>query len=245
MTNLQQSAPILSPVVLKRLWFGAPAAILAGAGVLVGFIALVPLWQTMQSQSSRLQELQSIQDQVNLMRQQLRSQEINQEKLLGQRERLYTLIAGSGDVSTLIATLDREASSSGVRLDNYEPQVPVAAAPSAAAPAAGQSKAQAPAAAASSDLQKAGLQSTGMLISARGGYGQLLNFLRRLEALNVLVIQSNLGLEGVQSSTGKKNPSEALVTMKLGLSLYSKSPTEATQPQTPSNQAAQTQPNGR
>ena len=84
-----------------------------------------------------------------------------------------------------------------------------------------------------------------MLISARGGYGQLLTFLRRLEALNVLVIQSNLGLEAAQSSSDKKNPSEALVTMKLGLSLYSKSPTEATHPQTPSNQAAQTQVTGR
>lgn len=231
MTNLQQNAPILSPAVLRRLWFGLPAALLSGGALLFGLAVLVPLWQSMQRDSTRLQDLQDLQQQVNLMRQQVRADELENDKMLSQRERLYSLIIGSDDVSTLMATLDREAKASGIRLDQYDPQASAAAAPAVAA-APGQRPAPAPAQAAAQPGAPASLASPalpnltskGVLISASGGYVQLLAFLRRLEALNVLVIQSNLALEAPQPSTDKNKPASSVMTMKLGLSLYSKSP---------------------
>lgn len=222
MTNLQQNAPILSPVVLRRLWFGVPAAVLSGGALLFGLTVLVPLWQSLQRDSTRLQELQDLQQQVNLMRQQVRADELEKDRLLSQRDRLYTLIIGSGDVSTLLATLDREAKASGIRLDKYDPQAGAAASP---ASAPGQRPAQAPAPGASAAMVSPvlpNLTSKVVFISANGGYVQLLGFLRRLESLNVLVIQSNLALEAPPPSTDKTKPPSSAMTMKLGLSLYNK-----------------------
>jgi len=262
MTNLQQNAPLLSPTVLRRLWFATPAVILAGGGVLFALGVLVPLWQTMQKDAARLQELQDLQTQVDMMRLQMNTLERNKEKLLAQRERLFTLVAGSGDVSTLLATLDREAKASGIRIESYDPQgAPAPAAPAATPkPANGQAP---PAAAPGNGLDAVGLQPSGMLITTKGSYLQQLNFLRRLEALNLLVIQSNLKLEAIQSTGDKNRPTEQIVTMNLGLSLYGKPPTApttgaippagpptaaggpSTQPNPPANQPAASAPNGR
>ena len=228
MTNLQQNAPVLSPVVLRRLWFGLPAAVLAGGALLLGVAALVPLWQTMQHESTRLQELQDLQQQVNLMRQQMRAEELNKDKLLAQRERLYALITGVGDLSTMVATLDREAKASGIRLDTYDPEVAPAAAAPATAAKPGQPQAQPPgqpaAPATPAVATGADLPSSDVLISARGSFEQLLAFLRRLEALNILVIQNNLSLEAPKPSSDKSKPKDPAMTMKLGLKLYSKPP---------------------
>ena len=263
MTNLQQNAPLLSPTVLRRLWFGIPALVLAGGGVLFALAVLVPLWQTMQKDAARLQELQDLQTQVDMMRLQVNSLERNKEKLMAQRARLFTLVAGSGDVSTLLATLDREAKASGIRIESYDPQGSAApAAPAAPAkPANGQ--APPPAAPAGNGLDAVGLTSSGMLIKTQGNYLQQLAFLRRLEALNLLVIQNNLKLEASQSNGDKNKPAQQMVTMNLGLSLYGKPPTAPSavaspsaaaptaagsptpQPNPPTNQPAASAPNGR
>ena len=113
MTNLQQGAPVLSAQSLRRLWFGAPAAALGLVSLAVAAAVLAPMWQALQKDTTRLRELEDLQMQVSLMRQQLRAQDIQEEKALQQRERLFQMIAGSGDVSTLLAVLDREAKASG------------------------------------------------------------------------------------------------------------------------------------
>jgi type IV pilus assembly protein PilQ len=222
MTNLQQNAPLLSPTVLRRIWFGTPALLLTGGGVLIALGVLVPLWKTMQKDASRLQELQNLQAQVDLMRLQVNSLDQKQETLLAQRDRLFTLVAGSGDVSTLLATLDREARASGIRIESYDPQgaaAPPAAAAATPKPANGQAP---PPAAPGNGLAAVGLQQSGMLITTKGTYLQQLAFLRRLEALNLLVIESNLKLDTGQATGDKNRPAAQLVTMNLGLSLYGK-----------------------
>ena len=230
MTNLQKNSPALSPDVLRRLWFGAPIAALAVLSLVVGAALLTPMWQALQRDTRRLQELEDLVTQVSLMRQQLRAQTIQEDKALAQKDKLFRLIAGSGDVSTVLAMLDREARLSGVRLDLYEPQ----AAPTPPPAATGSGSAQPPPAARNQEqqapppnpLQMAGLQPQGMVISLRGTYPQLLDFLKRLEALNVLVIQSDLKLEAPTQTGTPQNgqPPNRQVTMKLSLSLYGKPP---------------------
>ena len=221
MTNLQQGAPLLSPQGLRRLWFGAPAAALAVLSLVMAAAVLLPLWQTLQRDNRRLRELEDLQVQVSLVRQQLRAQDMQQEKALQQRDKLLRMIAGSGDVSTLLAVLDREAKEAGVRLDLYEPQTggPPPPAQAAPAPAGGGNPNQQPP---PNPLETAGLQPQGMLISLRGRYPNLLNFLRRLESLNLLVIQSDLRLEAPPASTDPKKPAAQEVSMKLSLRVYGK-----------------------
>ncbi len=221
MTNLQRGAPVLSPTALKRLWFGAPAAALGVGSLVLVASVLAPMWQALQKDSASLRQLEELQVQVSLMRQQLRAMDLQEEKALQQREKLFRMIAGSGDVSTLLTVLDREAKASGVRMDLYEPQAaaaPAAPAQGAAPPPAG-NQAQAPP---PNPLELAGLQPQGMLISLRGPYPNLLTFLRRLESLNLLVIQSDLRLEVPAPSDDPKKVVSKDVTMKLSLKVYGK-----------------------
>lgn len=216
MTNLQQNAPLLSPTVLRRLWFGLPLAAGSLLSALVATGLLVPQWRSLQADSQRLQELQDLQSQVLLMRQQLRAQDIQEETALRRKDKLFRLIAGGGDVSTVLAVLDREARATGVRLDLFEPQAAVAAA--ASRPPAGTPPAAAPAPPPLSPLQQAGLRPYTMLIAAQATYPQLLAFQRRLENLNLLVIQNNVKLE-LPTQGSASSPSQA-VTMKFSITLY-------------------------
>lgn len=226
MTNLQQKATLLSPALLRRLWFGVPAAALGLLALLVGAGVLLPQWQTLQKDGERLRALENLQNDVSLMRQQLRAQDIQEEKALEQKDKLFRMIAGSGDVSTILAVLDREAKAARVQLDLVEPQgAPPPAAPAAPAappPPAGANQGQPPAG--PNPLEMAGLQPQAMLISLRGPYANVLGFLRRLESLNVLVIQTNLRLEAPPQEAEKDRPRSSEVVMKLNLTLYGKPP---------------------
>jgi hypothetical protein len=74
-----------------------------------------------------------------------------------------------------------------------------------------------------------GLVQRSLLVSARGTFPALLAFLRRLEALNVLVVQSDLNLtlpEG-KGADGKPLNPDAPVVLKLTLGLYSRQPVGA------------------
>ena len=209
MTNLQDNSTRLSPRNLRRLWFGLPAAAIVLLAMLLGFAVLAPLWSALQADSKRLRELQDLQDQVVLMRQQMASQDMLEERALAQKDKLVDLIIGSGDVSTFLAMLDREAKATGVQLDLYQPQAPTP-----------------PAKEAQPDPMEAeGLQRTGMQILAKAPYPKLLNLLERIEALNVLVEQSGLKLElrDPASSDPKLAAIVPPVTMTIGFSLYGRS----------------------
>jgi hypothetical protein len=124
-----------------------------------------------------------------------------EEKGEAQKVRLVELVTGRGDPGTFLAMLDREARATGVQLDLYEPQAPSPVAPpptprqnpaGTPAPAAGQPlpganaaapAAGAPAAPPGAPTEIEGLQRRTVLMAARGSYPALLNFLRRVEAL--------------------------------------------------------------
>ena len=224
MTNLQDNSTRLSPQKLRLLWFGLPAGAIVLLAVLLGVAVLAPLWSALQADSKRLRELQDLQDQVVLMRQQMASQDMLEERSLAQKDKLVDLIIGSGDVSTFLAMLDREAKAAGVQLDLYQPQAPTA--PASAAPAAPAAPGTPAAKEAQPDPMEAeGLQRTGMQILAKGSYPRLLNLLERIEALSVLVEQSGLKLElrDPASSDPKLAAIVPPVTMTIGFSLYGRS----------------------
>jgi type IV pilus assembly protein PilO len=244
MTNLQQGSSRLPVASLRLIWLMLPVAVIGGLGLVVVLAALLPLWATLQRDSQRLQELEQLRDQVTLMRGQLVATQENTEAAMVSKTKIERLITGNGDLSTFLAMLDREADDSGVQLTLYEPTqaVPAAATPPAAgapatppAPPAGAAPpaGTAPAAAAPSDpLALQGLSQRTLLVSARGSFPALLAFLRRLEALNVLVVQSdlNLTLPDDKPSDPKSVQLSPQVVMKLTLGLYSRSPAPAAAP---------------
>lgn len=222
MTNLQANSTRLSPQKLRLLWFGLPAAAISLLALLLGAVVLAPLWSRLQADSQRLAELQDLQGQVGLMRQQMASQEKQEQRSLAQKDRLVNLIIGSGDVSTFLAMLDREAKAAGVQLDLYQPQAAAAPAAASAPPAPGSPAAKD---AQPDPLEAEGLQRNGMQILAKAPYPQLLKLLERVEELTVLVEQSGLKLE--LKETGRTDPKlptpVSPVTMTIAFSLYSRS----------------------
>ena len=199
----------------------------------------MPLWSTLQADSKRLGELQDLQDQVGLMRLQLVSQDKLEVRSLAQKDRLVNLIIGSGDVSTFLAMLDREAKAAGVQLDLYQPQAAAAVPrpPAPGSPIATPAPGRPAATEAQPDpLEAEGLQRNGMQILAKGAYPQLLKLLERLEELSVLVEQSGLKLDLKDPvSTDPKRPAPVpSVTMTIGFSLYGRPPGSRLKPAPPS-----------
>ncbi len=252
MTNLQQGSTRLPMATLRLIWLMLPAAVLGGLGLLVVLAALLPLWATLQRDSQRLQELEQLRDQVTLMRGQLVATQENTETAMASKAKIERLITGNGDLSTFLAMLDREAESSGVQLTLFEPTqaMPAATTPPAvgapAAPPAG--AAPAPGAAPTDPLALQGLTQRTLLVSASGSFPSLLAFLRRLEALNVLVVQSDLNLtlpDDGPSDGAKTQPRAQEVVMKLTLGLYSRTAAPvapAAAPATPGTAPAPTPP---
>ncbi|MDM7936149.1 MAG: hypothetical protein QUV06_01630 [Cyanobium sp. CZS 48M] len=244
MTNLQQGAPPRSLLLRNGLLIGLPVA----AGVLMaGLVALVGVfqpWDQVRKNQLQLDELRGMNERLPLLRAQ-RLRQLDQVKTVErQRSSLLSLIAGSGQISTFMAQLNREAMATGVQLDMVEPLDASRAAPVGAGgkPAAAGSPAPSPAPAGGNGkgtgppqdpLEADGLRRTTLLLSARGRYPNLLVFLQRLESLSLLVAQSdlNLDLEALpvqahQTVTKAAGSSQRVpqVVLKLNLVLYSQEP---------------------
>jgi type IV pilus assembly protein PilO len=230
MTNFQGGTP--ARVTREQILLWTPVALGGVVALAAAVLMLLPAVQQLSRKQQELTDLKEQEARVPLLRQQLTQQQETLEEAQQREKQILQLIAGSGDISTFMAQLSREARSSGVQLDSYEP-VTATAAP-ATTPPAGQTPPAAPnppqpaaaagAAAAVDPLVAPGLQKTSVLITAKGSGPQLQDFLRRLERLSLLVAQSDLSLktEEAQATEAGKTAVSGLTTLKLTLSVYSK-----------------------
>ena len=219
MTNLQGR----SSARIRREWclLGVPVA--AGALLSLGVAAgvLWPSWQQLQLAQQELDQLEEQRQRLPLLRAQLLKLSDNVQEAEVRSRQILGLIAGSGEISTFMAQLSAEAQRSGVVLDGYEPittSAPEAeAAPAKPKPAKGEPPPPPP-----DPLLAPGLQKTSLLLTARGTGPQLLDFLRRLEQLSLLVVQSDLSLKHELKEAGKPGEAPANTTnLRLNLSVYS------------------------
>jgi type IV pilus assembly protein PilO len=240
MTNLQEGGGGLSGALLRRFWLGLPIAAGGVVALLLGALVFLPQLLALQGDQKRMGQLEQMERQSLLMRGQIRASQQSADKAQAQQARLFEIVSGRGDLSTFMAMVDREAMLAGVQLDLFEPQTaaPVPAAPGAgarppaaapAAPPAGEAPAAgAPGAAGAAGaagggvIEVPGLTRESILLTARGPYPALLEFLRRLERLDVLVAQSNLKLLLEESKPSKGAPSIQTPVLKVLLSLYAR-----------------------
>lgn len=182
----------------KRVLRWAPLSLggLLALGVLAVWV--IPTLQQLNDANQRLMLKLQKTAQVPLLRQQLEQTKEEEQRVGVQRSQLLALIAGSGDLSTFLAQVDREAQRHGVQLDVLEPAAAAAPAVPPRGPAAKQQQEQqqaAQAAAAADPLVAAtGLESVSLTLVARGDFPSLLVFLRAIERLSLLVRQSDLEL---------------------------------------------------
>ena len=273
MTNLQAGSQPISPVLLRRLWLYAPIGLGVAVSALLAATVLVPQWLGLQDDFRRRGILEVARQEVIAGKARMADLDTQEQKARASQDKLFEIVTGNGDLSTFLAMLDREASLAGVQMDLVEPQEPAlppsgttpgAARSSTAAPVAqrGLGPAEAPrgAAAAAGQPNPAGalerkipgLTSRSILVSARGTYPSLLDFLRRLELLKVLVVQSDLRLQFEEKAANASPQDRATqggaakpVQMKVLVSLYGRDPAATSRGapgSPPSGQAAQGAP---
>lgn len=221
MTNLQDGAPRLSAAVLRRTWLWAPIAAAAGMAVALVLVVLTPLWVALQRDGERLQEVEALIGRLEEERSRTKRLVVREETVARQQSSLIRLISGNGDVSTFQAKLDQLAKANGVQLDLFEPRVSAAPPPSQQGRASA-GRPQRPAKPAPDALEAEGLKTHGIVLAARGTFPELLAFLRQLEALNVLVVQSDLQLnQQPKEATGKATFDAEPIVMRMAIKLYS------------------------
>ncbi len=235
MTNFQGGTP--ARVTREQILLWTPVALGGVVALAAAVLMLLPAVQQLSRKQQQLTDLKEQEARVPLLRQQLTQQQETLEEAQQREKQILQLIAGSGDISTFMAQLSREARSSGVQLDSYEPvAAPVTTPPAGqkppAAPATPNPQQSQPAAAPGDPLVAPGLQKTSVLITAKGSGPQLQDFLRRLERLSLLVAQSDLSLktEVAQATEAGKTAVSGLTTLKLTLSVYSKASAAAPSP---------------
>jgi hypothetical protein len=242
MINLNQAANRasgdLGPTALKRLWLWAPIA--AGGTLALALMLAAGLPQVLEISRllNHIKELEQQREQIDLLKLQSVKNKADSQLIRRQGEQLVRLVTGKGDLATVLATLDLEASQSRVQLQLYEPlaaggkgnagpgrRTPP---PPPAPPAPGGGTLLPPAVKLPVvvPMAKAGLREHSLVLVARGTYPQLLDFLRRMEALDALVEQKDLTLtvEELQASvpSTKRLGSTPIVDLRLSLTLWSK-----------------------
>jgi len=222
MTNLHAQEPktwIQTVLTRERVLWGVPVLVGGLAALSTGVFLVLPAWNKLQEDQAQLTRLTALAQSVPQFRRKIERAERRQRDAQQLQSKLMSLIAGSGDISTFMAQIGAEASRSGVQLDSYEPNKTSAPPTPAAPPPDGQKKPDAP-----DPLLAPGLQKTSLLITAHGPAPNLLTFLRRMEALSLLVVQSDLSVKQLEGAVqaGSSASAKSATTLKLTLTLYSK-----------------------
>ncbi len=239
MTNFQgqrsRSSGVFTPErMVLLLPIGAGAALLLLL-VLMGYPPLLLQWQQRREAISRLQIQAAA---LPLLRGQIQASELQLERKQQQQERLLTLVAGTGELRTWLASLNDIAAATGVAVSFVEPGAVEVYVPPPPPPAEGQPAEAAPAqpAASTDPLLAKNLQKRSAQITVMGPYPALRTFLLQLEALKVVAIASELDLRAVaaaQPQGGPQNPSSSpnatpnttpKTELKLKLSAYGRAP---------------------
>jgi type IV pilus assembly protein PilO len=219
MTNLQGRSS--SPIKREWILLGLPVA--AGALLSIGVVvaALWPSWQQLLLAQQELEQLAEQRERLPLLRAQLLKLSDTVQDAERRSRQILGLIAGSGEINTFMAQLSAEAQRTGVVLDGYEPITTTASAPEPASAKPRPSKGEPPPPP-PDPLLAPGLQKTSLLLTARGNGPQLLDFLRRLELLSLLVVQSDLSLKHEPKASSKPGePAANTTNLRLNLSVYS------------------------
>lgn len=168
------------------------------AGVFVAFGW--PVLGRLDQQRQRLGELQSKRDTLPVLEAQLKHSDQALEEVMQQQALLVNLVAGRGQIQTFLAQLSRISAASGVEISLYEPLPTSIAEDSNSAGNSDQENKRNDKASASNDpLQALGYEKSAVLLQVEGPYQGLLQFLRRMELLELLVQPSDLELTALEA----------------------------------------------
>ncbi len=158
-----------------------------------------PALNRLDQQRQRLEELESKRDSLHRLESQLKQSDQALSEAMQRQAQLVDLVAGRGQIQTFLAQLSRISAASAVEIKLYEP-VP-ASSPEASnrRSSNNQKKKKADSDSVSNDpLQALGYEKSSVLLQVEGPYRGLLQFLRRMEQLELLVQPSDLELTALE-----------------------------------------------
>ena len=226
MTNFlgqpSRSSGLLTPerlVLLLPITAGAALLLLV---VMIGYPPLLLQWQQRREAISALLAQEAA---LPLLRGQIVASELQLQGKQQQQERLLTLVAGTGQLRTWLASLNDIAAATGVSVSFVEPGAVEVFVPPPP-PAEGQPADAAPvqAAAAADPLLAPNLEKSSVQITLKGSYMALRGFLQQLEALQVVAIASELDLRAGAPSQPQPGQPALTPELKLKLSAYGRAP---------------------
>lgn len=228
MTNFQGGSA--SPVSREQVLFWLPVVMAGLISVGLGVFLVWPKWQSLQKAERELQQLDEQRQRIPLLRAQLKKLDGDRSQAELRSRQILGLVAGSGDIQTFMAQLSAESQRTGVQLESYEPliELPKDDVDQKKSSTSQQKKDPAPP---DDPLLAPGLQKTSLLLVAKGNGPQLLAFLRGLERLSLLVVQSDLRVTVDQSEAKQAGANAEAVPpkpeLRINLGLYAEAPQKA------------------
>jgi hypothetical protein len=218
-----RSSGLLTPerlVLLLPIMAGAALLLLV---VLLGYPPLLLQWQQRREAISALLAQEAA---LPLLRGQIVASELQLQGKQQQQERLLTLVAGTGQLRTWLASLNDIAVATGVSVSFVEPGAVEVFVPPPPPLPEGQPADAAPvqAAAPVDPLLAPNLEKRSAQITLKGSYMALRGFLQQLEALQVVAIASELDLRAGAPSQPQPGQPALPPELKLKLSAYGRAP---------------------
>ena len=202
-----------------------------GLALATGLFAAVgwPGLDRLDQQRQRIAELESNRDTLPLLEAQLKQGDSSLSEAMQQQALLVDLVAGRGQIQTFLAQLSRISVESGVVINLYEP-VPASApeASNRSGTSDQNSKGTGSAEVNNDPLKALGYQKSVVLLQVEGPYQGLLQFLRRMELLELLVQPSDLELTALEAPDESED--QSVITgpprtqLKLRLTFFDQSP---------------------
>ena len=214
--------------LLKRPWLTRGRLLVGlplGLGVVVSAVLLgsvLPVFQAIRDLEVRRDDLRSLQRSLPALERQLAQAE--GELLIAQdkQAQLLGLLAGRDSVQTFLALLNQQAAASGVQIQRYEPLKSVlpesVSEQSQSGRNSSRSKSKKKAEPPTEPMQVLGYRKLSVALEVAGPYVGLQSFLRRMEALELLVASSNLSLHAIIPGQ-EVDERSLLATNKLSLEL--------------------------
>ena len=214
--------------LLKRPWLTRGRLLVGlplGLGAVVSAVLLgsvLPVFQAIRDLEASRDDLRSLQRSLPALERQLAQAEGELLIAQGKQSQLLGLLAGRDSVQTFLALLNQQAAASGVQIQRYEPLKSVlpesVSEQSQSGRNSSRSKSKKKAEPPKEPVQVLGYRKLSVALEVAGPYVGLQSFLRRMEALELLVASSNLSLYAILP--GKEVDERSLLaTNKLSLEL--------------------------
>lgn len=202
----------------ERILFVLPIVVGLGLAGLLVMAGVLPLVVQLQRVRAEVEEMELKQIGLPALGERLQSLKTDLEQTQQQQIRLVALVAGPNPLKTLLAKLNALSANAGVQVTAVEtkPVVQYSPPPPAPDPADAPADGDVAPPPPSDPLLQPGLERRSVVIALEGPYPALLDFLRSLEALEVITITDELTL----LNTGQP---EELTQLTLSLSAYGRS----------------------